>query len=421
MKRICLIALMTVYLCVPTQIKSQASSIEKGNAYFFQGRYTDALRYYMQVYSDQTDPDASSYALFLSAKCYLNMGNQDMALRNLWRSVSDYPDSQWADSAYLLLASIRERENRGRLPEALILYETIPSRYSRSHKLAEAYLGAARVKTGLNYHAFAHADMERVVERLGSFEETAQIHYDIAAIYGHPQNPERDVDQALEHLAIVINRYPTDDLIPQAVLYKARLNWERGERTKALEGFRQIVSNHSGKPIAEYAQESIARIHEEMGDLQRAVNAYRTMLINFSFSDFSRRRLQSEIDRFTGVIATDDKPTISAWFVEETQDQKEFQYEGDVEISIHKGFISGDRAIVDYNDKTIRTSGNVRLRWDDTYVIICDTVEYDVAKREAQCKGNVHVKHRTSQGIRDRDYESVVFSFREGKLIEEKD
>ncbi len=411
-------ALMVIGLALAS---TNASSIEKGNALFFQGRYTDALGHYMQAYSDQSDQDKLPYALYLSAKCYLIMGNHDMALRNLWRLVSDYPESQWAVNAYLLLGRIREREDWGRLPEALVLFETIPSRYSRSHKLPEAFLGAARVKIGLNYHAFAHADMKKTIEQLGTFEETAQIHYDIATVYAHPQNPDRDVKKALEHFAIVLQRYPASDYAPLARLYKARLNWESGNRTKALEHFRQIVLTQSGKPVAEYAQESIARIHEERGDLQRAVNALRTLLVSYSYTDLSRRRIQSEIDRFTGVIEADDKPAISAWIVDEKAGHNRFEYKGDVKILIHGGSISADQAIVDYSARRITADGNIRIAWGDQYLIYCDAIIYDVQKRQAHCKGNVKVKHRVSEGIEEKVFKSVSFSFKEGELKTESD
>ena len=109
-----------------------STPIEKGNAMFFEGRYTEALRYYSTIFTERMFVDQIPYAIYLSAQCYQKMGNLDMALRALWQLVTDYPDSQWADNAYLELGKIIESQGREKLGDALVLYETIPTRYSRS-------------------------------------------------------------------------------------------------------------------------------------------------------------------------------------------------------------------------------------------------------------------------------------------------
>jgi tetratricopeptide (TPR) repeat protein len=417
MNRKLLIVILSVAL---TGLTAQCSSpVEKGNALFFEGRYTEALRYYSNVFTERIFADQIPYATFLSARCYLEMGNRDMALRALWQLVGEYPESQWADNAYLELAHIRELEGKNKLGEALVLYETIPFKYPRSEVLAEALLGAARVKIGMNYHAFAHEDMRKVVEKFGSFEETAQIHYDIASIYAHPQNPHRDIDKALEHLSIVTTRFPNSDVVTDSYLYLARLNWETGNRSEALQFFNEILTRESGKPEAEYAQEAIARIYEEIGDLQRAVNAYRILLVKFNYADITRQRFQSEIDRFTGVSTTSDKPVISAWSAEEDESRKRIQYTGDVEIMIHDGVIRADKAVVDFTENAISASGNIRITWNGRHLIYCDTLKYDVQKKQVRCLGNVFRKERTPEGVLEMQHDKILFSFSDGNITSE--
>ncbi len=169
------------------------SPIEKGDSLYLEGRFSEALRFYSTALTERVFLEDTPRVMFYSALCYRKMGNFDMALKALWQLVGDYPMSDIADNAYLELAKLRERQGKDQLGEALVLYETVLSRYIRSEKLAEAYLGAARVKMALDYHEYAHQTLQNVIDRLGSFEETAQIHYDIAMIYGNPQNPKRGI------------------------------------------------------------------------------------------------------------------------------------------------------------------------------------------------------------------------------------
>ncbi len=396
-----------------------STPIEKGNAMFFEGRYTEALRYYSTIFTERMFVDQIPYAIYLSAQCYQKMGNLDMALRALWQLVTDYPDSQWADNAYLELGKIIESQGREKLGDALVLYETIPTRYSRSETLAEALLGAARAKIGMNYPAYALDNVKKVVESLGSFEETAQIHYDIATIWAHPQNPERDIQKAIKHLTIVITRYPHSSFAPDARLYLARLNWEIGNRTEAINFFNEILSKETGTPVTEYAQESIARIYEEIGDLQRAVNAYRIMLIKYNYSDITRQRFETEINRFKGVLTQADSPAISAWSATEDDEGKVIQYVGDVQISIHGGVIRSDTATVNFDQNTISANGNVRINWGDNHLIYCDSMEYKVRLKQADCRGNASRKERTAQKVLEKKSDNILFSFDKGEIISE--
>lgn len=409
-----------VAIIMLTGLAAQCSTpIEKGNAMFFESRYTEALRYYSTVFTERIFVDQIPYAVYLSAKCYLEMGNQDMALRALWQLVTDYPESQWADNAYLELGKIIESQGREKLGEALVLYETILMRYPRSEILAEALLGAARVKIGMNYHAYALDNMKKVIESIGTFEETAQIHYDIAMISAHPQNPERDIQRAIKHFAIVLSRFPNSSFAADARLYLARLNWEIGNRNEALKLFNEIISMETGTPITEYAQESMARIYEEIGDLQRAVNAYRIMLIKYNYSDITRKRFEMEINRFKGLSTQADSPAISAWSAKEDETGKNIQYVGDVQISIHGAVIRSDTATVNFNENIISANGNVRINWGDKHLIYCDSLKYTVRSKQAICQGNVSRKERAADTILETKSDRIVFSFDEGKIISE--
>jgi lipopolysaccharide assembly outer membrane protein LptD (OstA) len=207
--------------------------------------------------------------------------------------------------------------------------------------------------------------------------------------------------------------------VTDSYLYLARLNWETGNRSEALQFFNEILTRESGKPEAEYAQEAIARIYEEIGDLQRAVNAYRILLVKFNYADITRQRFQSEIDRFTGVSTTSDKPVISAWSAEEDESRKRIQYTGDVEIMIHDGVIRADKAVVDFTENAISASGNIRITWNGRHLIYCDTLKYDVQKKQVRCLGNVFRKERTPEGVLEMQHDKILFSFSDGNITSE--
>ncbi len=117
------------------------------------------------------------------------------------------------------------------------------------------------------------------------------------------------------------------------MLLKAKLNWELGNRAEAIALYRDVTMRKPGSPDAEYAQECIARLYEESGDLQHAVNAYRLLQVKYGYNELTRQRLQAQIDRFTIRSPSPDKPTISAWTAREDKDAKRIHYEGDVEIA----------------------------------------------------------------------------------------
>ena len=410
---------LAISLLISVGTAQSVTPIEKGIALHLEGRFSEALRYYSQALTERVLLEDVPRTMLYSAFCYQQMGNYDMALKALWQIVGDYPGSDVADLAYLELARLRERQGSDHFGEALILYETVLSRYSRSRKLAEAYLGAARVKIDLGYHEYADETLQRVIERLGSTEETAMLHYDIAQIYANPQNPRRDVRKALDHLDIITARFWGSDIINQAFLLKAKLNWETGNLNEALRLYREITIQFPGSPSAEFSQENIARIYEEMGDLQRVVNAYRILQVKYSFSDLTRHRLQMQIDRFITPDESTQQPTISAWKAAENAELRRISYEGDIEIRMRKTLIQSDKAEVSYPEGLIRASGNIRLRWSDSLVVHCDSVEFSFSEQAARCHGNITVQMKDSSGVVESRYDTIRVGLIDGKVSDE--
>lgn len=410
---------LAISLLVSAGTAQSMTPIEKGIALHLEGRFSEALRYYSQALTDRALQEDIPRAMLYSAFCYQQIGNYDMALKALWQIVGDYPGSDVVDLAYFELAKLRERQGSDHFAEALILYETVLSRHTRSRKLAEAYLGAARVKIELGYHEYADETLQRVIERLGSTEETAMLHYDIAQIYANPQNPRRDVRKALDHLDIITTRFWGSDAICQTYLLKAKLHWETGNLNEALRLYREITIQFPGSPSAEFSQENIAKIYEEMGDLQRAVNAYRILQVKYSFSDLTRQRLQMQIDRFTAPDESTRKPTISAWKAVENSEPQRMSYEGDVEIRMRKTLIQSDTAEVIYQEGLVKATGNVRLRWGDSLVVHCDSVEFSFSEQAVRCFGNILIKRKDSDGIVESRYETIHLGLDDGRITEE--
>ncbi|HPQ39776.1 MAG TPA: tetratricopeptide repeat protein [bacterium] len=387
--------------------------LEEAHTRFLEGRYSEAVQLYSKIMTDSVFQEHRPEAMFLSAISYLNMGNSDMALRALWQLVGDYPSSQWADNAYLELARIKELEGRVKLPESLMLYETIPSRYPDSEQLATAWLGAARVKMKLGYFSEAGEALKRALEN-GSLD-TAENYLDIARFYAHPKNPVRQVDKAIEYLNIIVTRYPDFQLIPDVYMHLGKLYWEAGERSKALIMFREVVIRDPVSPASEFAQESIARIYRETGDHGKAISAYQVLLSRYALSSLTRDAIRKEIDALGDTRS--DRPTVSAWKASMDPSGSRASYSGDVMIRYYQLTIQADDATVDFRKNTITATHHVRVKWSDRQVIHCESIQCDVASQTAILEGEVTVTIRSTDGFDRRTGDRFQMSLADGSLI----
>lgn len=410
------IACLTVILMGITLAGPCYSAYPLGDAHtqFLEGRYPEAIRLYSKILTDSVFREHRPEAMYLSAVSYLNIGNREMALRALWQLVGDYPDSRWADNAYLELARIKELEGRSKLPESLMLYETIPSRYPGSEQVATAWLGAARVKMKLGYYKEADDALKRALESGPGLLDTAENYLDMARIYAHPGNPSRQVEKAIEYLNIIISRYPNFKMLPEAYMHLGMLYWELGQRPRALLMFREVVIRDPASPSSEFAQESIAKIYRESGDMDKAISAYNILLNRYAVSNLTREYIRKEIDDLGNKPS--DRPTVSAWSASMDSSGKRATYSGDVSIRYYQLTIQADSATVDFRENTIEAAQNVRIKWSDQTVIHCNTVHCDVAAQTAVVRGNVTAMQRTPGGFETDKADSFSLSLNDGTL-----
>ncbi|MBN1297003.1 tetratricopeptide repeat protein [bacterium] len=393
-------------------------SINEANHLFLEGCYTDAVRVYSRILTDPLFLEHRPQAMYLTAMSYLQMGNRDMALRALWQVVGDYPSSDWTDNAYIALARIKEMEDRTRLPEALMLYETIPSRFPTSEQVTRAWMGAARVKMALGYYTEANEAVKRALESGSGQLESDDMSMDLANLVAHPLNPARDVAKAINLYTSVIQRFPSSDHLSDAYVALGKLHWELGDRLQAVQAFREVVIRVPATPSAEFAQESIARLHDEMGDREKAIAAYRVLLTKYSMSGLTRERIRTEVEA-SGVDRS-GKPSVSAWSASVQKENNVTEYRGDVTIRFYQLIIQADRAAVDFTRNVISAWGNVRVAWADRHVIHGDGFQCDVSRQTAELTGNVVRITRTASGEETGRSDRLELVLKDGTWTEGK-
>jgi TolA-binding protein len=95
-----------------------------GESWFHQEEYQDALRAYLLVDSLYDFPQWRSLALLQAAKCHLQLGDTETAMKTCRRMLDTFPDSSHASDARELLAEISESAQP---PKP----RTLPAKFSR--------------------------------------------------------------------------------------------------------------------------------------------------------------------------------------------------------------------------------------------------------------------------------------------------
>ncbi|MBN1552573.1 tetratricopeptide repeat protein [bacterium] len=404
--------LLMAGIFLPVLLLAQSLPTDKANRAFISHDYATALKLYQSVAESPMGMMDAPFAFFQIAECYRLLGNQELAGRAYWRLITDYPESEWADNAYLELASRSTVQGRENLTEAVVLYETILSTYGDSDSVPYAWLGLAETRRRLNLFEGAENALNKLINAFPKHAINQDAHYEMSRLLSDPVNPRRNIDLAIQHGKTLITQYPQSPHIPSTLYTLGNLYWEKKDYEHAIQSFREIVQSHSDTFFAPSAQTNIGLCYTDLKAYDKAIEAYENLLAKFPQPQSVRDNILNLIDKLQN--RDSERLQVSAWVAQVDKNTRIANYEGDVRISIGKTVITADMAQVDPNRNMVSAWDNVRLNWGKDLIIISDRIECDVKVKTAIATGNVLLQRRIGKNMHQEAWNYLELSLIDG-------
>ncbi len=118
-------------------------------------------------------------------------------------------------------------------------------------------------------------------------EENQAESKEALVVYGRAQKHkvQRKLPDAVKSLQEIISNYPTASILDESLFDLGELESERGNYAAAIGYFQGLLDDHPESLQNELAQKRIAEVYEtELGDSQKAYQAYEQLLINYPSS-----------------------------------------------------------------------------------------------------------------------------------------
>lgn len=409
-ERYIMVIMMVSTLVVPLCLG--ASFMETGHSEYLGQNYSSALQQYSRILTDSKHQNQIPEAMFMTGKCYLNLGNTEMGLKALWQLLNEFPDSEWTDDACYEVAVYKEMQGGAKLGEALMLYEMIIALHSDSERRGAAMLGAARIKQNLGYFNEANDVIAKAMATVPNLLTTAENHMSMSKIHSHPENPSRSTVKAIQHLEIVVSQFPASEYLIEAYITLGLLYLETGQRDKALGAMDAVIKKSPSVALAQLMQEKVADIYLETGQLEQAINAYKQVLADYALSRDAQQRINKQIRD----LQKTNKPRVSAWHADVESDTQTV-YKGGVLIDWKGATVHADNAVADFKENTITASGHLHFQWNNQIVVTCDKIVFQMREQIATLSGHVTVLRKHSQEGR-HPMNPFELSLRTGKITE---
>lgn len=277
-----------------------------GDAFFAQGRYSEALEYYMDTVGAEPGGDyamyqvANSYyrmnrnfeavtqfrrllriypfsqlreqAQYNIAYVYLNTGNYDQAIEEFTSVIQRYPGTEWAARSQYNIGD--SYYNAGSYDEAVAAYQTVLDEYPRSNYIIEAI-------DGIQYAQLSAGEGDSSTDRLEDFladnptSTTAdRLRFRQAENVFQSGNYEAAVEEFRQYLRITNNR----NMMPDAYYNMADAYTRLGNYAGAADAYETLINDFPESERAASALAELGRIRHEMGDYEESLNRFRELM-----------------------------------------------------------------------------------------------------------------------------------------------
>ncbi len=393
--------------------------MDEGNRLFLERNYTAALAEYEKIITSPIYIQDADRALFMAGECYRLQGNWEMAKRAYWKLVTEHKESDFADNAYLEMAQQAIQIGENHLPEAIVLYESIISRFDNSEVEPEARLGLARARIRMHFFDGAEDALRRLITRHKSSPILGDAYFELGQLLANPLNPAADRDLAIESYRMVVDRYPLSKHLVNAYFALGNLNWEKEQHEKAIRYFRQVVTRAPDTFLAPLAQTSVGLCYQDLNNYPAAIQSYQFLLKKFAQPKSVKENIRKLIKQLE--MKNSDRLNVSAWVADVDQTTRIGNYSGDVLISLGKTRITSDRAEVDISHGQFTAENHVRLKWGDELTITAESLMCRISQKICILTGNAILRRKTGDGIHEEKWHRIEISMEDGSFQGRKD
>ncbi len=277
-----------------------------GDAFFAQGKYNEALEYYMDTVGAEPGGDyamyqvANSYyrmnrnfeavtqfrrllriypysrlreqAQYNIAYVYLNTGNYDQAIEEFTTVIQRYPGTEWAARSQYNIGD--SYYNAGQYDEAIAAYQKVLDEYPRSNYIIEAI-------DGIQYAQLSAGEGDSSTDRLEEFladnptSTTAdRLRFRQAENVFQSGNYEAAVEEFRQYLRITNNR----EMMPEAYYNMADAYTRLGRKEEAAEAYETLINEFPSSERAASALVELGRIKQEMGDYDSSLRHFSQLI-----------------------------------------------------------------------------------------------------------------------------------------------
>ena len=412
------LAVLIILILCQWPVAGQLLPLDQANRLFLEKNFQGALSKYQTVVETPFRSDAD-FALFQIGECYRLLGNTGMASRAYQKLTRNYPQSTWADNAYLALANQAAMAGKDRLDDALIYYESIISTYPGSDSEPAAWLGSARIRVQLNFFEYAEFALDNLIAKFEGNNILAEAYFERGQILSNSLNPRRNKPLAISSFEVFLNKFPYSTNAVNAYFALGNLYWELNQHKEAIANFNQVVLRYPDSFFAPLAQTNIGLCYTDMNRAEDAINAYRDLLRKFSQPASVRENINRLIEKLQS--QEKDKLQISAWVANVDKDKRTAHYEGDVRIKYGKTEITADLADVDLAENIITAEGKVRLHWGVALNITSDHLIIKLKEKLAHASGDVVLSQRVGETVTEKKWATVDISLTDGATLGHQD
>lgn len=277
-----------------------------GDAFYAQGEYRQALRYYNMAIGAEPGGDyamfqvANSYyrmnqnfeavsqfrrllriypystlreqAQYNVAYIYLNTGNYDQAIEEFRTVINRYPATQWAARAQYNIGD--SYYNAGQYDQAIEAYQKVLEDYPRSSYIIEAINGIQFAQLSAGEEDTSTDVLEEFLADNPTSSTADRLRFRQAENMMQSGDYQAAVEEFRQYLRITNN----NDLVPDAYMNMADAYIRIGEREAAIETLETLVNDYPNSDRTAAALSELGRLHYEQGNYRESISRFEQLL-----------------------------------------------------------------------------------------------------------------------------------------------
>jgi len=247
-----------------------------GDSYYAMGQYSNAIEYYQKAIGAEPGGD---YAMFQIANCHYRAEQTYEAVSTFRKFLRIYPYSKLREQAQYNIAYIYL--NSGNYSQAIKEFKTVINKYPNTNWAARAQYNIGDAYYNAGEYQKAISAYKEVMQKYPKSD------YIIEAVNGiqYAQLSSGKSDSSSAILEGFLSEHPQTSMADRLRYRQADNLMQSGNYKAAIGQFRQyirITNNQNQLPDAHF---NLANAYEQTGQIDKAINEYKTVVSQFPNSE----------------------------------------------------------------------------------------------------------------------------------------